>query len=100
MRHATGAGGLALIDGQAGAGKSFALEQLLGAPCYHMTEVFLRPDDIAVWQAAVDGAAVDWLALMDGYAATVDWPGAAFWPALTAAPITPLTSLEGTTSKT
>jgi hypothetical protein len=59
-----------------------ALEQLLGAPCYHMTEVFLRPDDIAVWQAAVDGAAVDWLALMDGYAATVDWPGAAFWPAL------------------
>ena len=51
-----------------------ALEQLLGGPCYHMVEVFGRPDDIAVWQDAVDDEPVDWNALMHGYAASVDWP--------------------------
>ncbi len=61
-----------------------ALEQLLDAPCYHMTEVFGRPDDVTLWQAAVDGEPVDWNALMDGYSACVDWPGAAFWPELAA----------------
>ncbi len=59
-----------------------ALERLLGGPCYHMMEVFGRPDDIAVWQRAVAGDQVDWNALFDGYAACVDWPGCAFWPAL------------------
>ena len=57
-----------------------ALERLLGAPCYHMAEVFKRPQDIAVWQAALKGERVDWRGLFDGYAAVVDWPAAAFWP--------------------
>jgi len=56
-----------------------ALEQLLGAPCYHMLEVFSHPEHIPVWQAAVDGEPVDWNAVMDGYVAAVDWPVAAFW---------------------
>jgi hypothetical protein len=56
-----------------------ALEQLLGAPCYHMLEVFSRPDDIAVWQRAAEGEAVDWDALFADYRAAVDWPAAAFW---------------------
>lgn len=59
-----------------------ALERLLGGPCYHMMEVFGHPDDIAVWQRAVDGEPVDWHTLFAGYAACVDWPGCAFWPAL------------------
>ncbi|MEV1178579.1 sulfotransferase, partial [Nonomuraea sp. NPDC049784] len=29
-----------------------ALERLLGAPCYHMRELFGRPDDAAVWRDA------------------------------------------------
>lgn len=62
-----------------------ALEQLLGAPCYHMIEVFGRPDDIAVWQAAVDNEPVDWDALMRDYSAAVDWPVCAFWPEIAAA---------------
>ena len=37
-----------------------ALEQLLGGPCYHMVEVFGRPDDIPVWHAAVNGEMPDW----------------------------------------
>jgi hypothetical protein len=56
-----------------------ALEHLLGEPCYHMTEVFTRADDLAFWQAAAEGEAVDWDEVFDGYAATVDWPGASFW---------------------
>lgn len=60
----------------------FALERLLGAPCYHMLEVFQHPDHIPVWHRAALGEDVNWLALFDGYAAAVDWPTAAFWPEL------------------
>jgi sulfotransferase family protein len=59
-----------------------ALEQLLGAPCYHMLEVLQHPESVGVWQDAVDGKPVDWNALTDGYAAAVDWPVVAFWPEL------------------
>jgi hypothetical protein len=57
-----------------------ALERLLGAPCYHMAEVFQRPQDVPVWHAAARGEPVDWRKLFDGYAAAVDWPASAFWP--------------------
>jgi hypothetical protein len=62
-----------------------ALEQLLGAPCYHMVEVFEHPEHIPRWQAAVDGTMPDWPDLFSGYRATVDWPGAAFWREISAA---------------
>lgn len=57
-----------------------ALEQLLGAPCYHMMEVFARLEaDPPVWTAAMQGRPTDWATFLDGYAAIVDWPGAACW---------------------
>src|SRR5262249_37212692 len=56
-----------------------ALEQLLGAPCYHMLEVLQHPESVPVWQDAVDSKPVDWYALMHSYAAAVDWPVVAFW---------------------
>ena len=56
-----------------------ALEHLLGAPCHHMTEVFGNPDQIPSWIDAAKGRPVDWTALLSGYAATADWPGASFW---------------------
>ena len=56
-----------------------ALEQLLGEPCYHMVETFGKPDHVQFWQDASDAKAVDWNAIMTGYAAAVDWPVAAFW---------------------
>ncbi len=62
-----------------------ALEQLLGAPCHHMFEFFVHPEHVPGWHAAARGEAEDWSALLDGYAAVVDWPGASFWPELTAA---------------
>jgi hypothetical protein len=62
-----------------------ALEQLLGGTCHHMIEVFAHPDEVAVWTAAVDGKEIDWGEFMQPYVALVDWPGASFWPELSAA---------------
>lgn len=62
-----------------------ALQRLLGAPCYHMHEVFPRPDDIPVWHAAALGTMPDWPAFLSEFAAAVDWPASAFWSELAAA---------------
>ena len=62
-----------------------ALEQLLGGPCYHMLEVFGRPDDIPVWHAAVNGEMPDWNSFLSEYRAAVDWPASAFWREILAA---------------
>jgi hypothetical protein len=56
-----------------------ALEQLLGAPCYHMMETFGRPDDIPVCHAAANGDMPDWSTFLADYVAAVDWPVCAFW---------------------
>jgi hypothetical protein len=61
-----------------------ALERLLGGRCYHMVEVFPRPDHVKAWHTVAHGGAVDWDALFDGYVAAVDWPASAFWPVLAA----------------
>src|SRR2546421_3573604 len=61
-----------------------ALEQLLGGPCHHMMEVLAHPEQIPTWIAAIEGRAYDWSALLEPYRALVDWPGAAFWPELSA----------------
>ena len=62
-----------------------ALEKLLGGPCYHMIEVFPRPQHFGLWTAAGRGEKVDWHALFDGFVAAVDWPAAAFWEDISAA---------------
>ncbi|MFC5823254.1 sulfotransferase family protein [Nonomuraea insulae] len=56
-----------------------ALERLLGAPCYHMRELFGRPDDAAVWRDAYAGVMPDWDRFLSEYAAGVDWPVSSFW---------------------
>jgi hypothetical protein len=62
-----------------------ALEQLLGAPCYHMVEVFAHPEHVPVWHAAMLDGPVDWPAVFDGYDATVDWPGGGVWQSISVA---------------
>jgi hypothetical protein len=62
-----------------------ALERLLGQPCYHMLEVFKHLDHVPTWHAAIRGEDVDWEPVLGGYAAIVDWPGAAVWRQLMAA---------------
>jgi hypothetical protein len=59
-----------------------ALEQLLGGPCYHMLEVFGRPEDIPRWQRAFDGDPGPWEDIMGTYSSAVDWPASAFWKQL------------------
>ena len=61
-----------------------ALERLLDAPCYHMIEVFMHLDHAPTWTAALRGEQVDWAPIMDGYVASVDWPGGAVWRELLA----------------
>ena len=56
-----------------------ALEQLLGGTCYHMVEVFPRPEHVPLWHAAVLGEQPDWDEMLQGFTATVDWPAAAVW---------------------
>jgi hypothetical protein len=62
-----------------------ALEELLAGACYHMFELIAHPQNVPNWEAAIRGEEVDWDVLFDGYAATVDWPGCAFWRQLAAA---------------
>ena len=59
-----------------------ALERLLSEPCYHMWELLQHPEHVASWTAAAHGVLPDWDDLLAGYAATVDFPAAAFWPEL------------------
>src|SRR5918911_5138613 len=59
-----------------------ALEEIGYGPCYHMIDLFEKPEHVPLWQAATRGELVDWQELFAGYQATVDWPGAAFYKEL------------------
>lgn len=61
-----------------------ALEELLGAPCYHMFEVFANPSHAAAWRQAGHGELAGIDEFLAGYAAAVDMPAAAFWRELSA----------------
>jgi hypothetical protein len=56
-----------------------ALEKIGCGPCYHMMEVFPRPDHVAMWHRLAFGQGVDWDAIFSGFLATVDWPAARWW---------------------
>src|SRR3974377_2042401 len=62
-----------------------ALEKLLGAPCYHMVEVFAHTDHVPPRPQASLGNMPDWGKLFDGYASGVDFPVANFWPEISRA---------------
>lgn len=62
-----------------------ALQTLLGGACYHMSEVFPRPDHVAAWHQASLGDLPDWDKLFAGFDAAVDWPASGFWRELSAA---------------
>ena len=59
-----------------------ALEHLGFGRCYHMIEVLKKPSAAQLWQDAIDGKAVDWAHVFEGYQATVDWPGCTFYQEL------------------
>jgi len=59
-----------------------ALELLGYGPCYHMVEVRKNPDHLALWQAAGDGAPMNWEDIYRHYQSAVDWPTSAFYKQL------------------
>lgn len=59
-----------------------ALEEIGFNPCYHMTEVFNKPEHFALWEAAADGKPMNWDKVFTGYQATVDWPACTFYKEL------------------
>lgn len=56
-----------------------ALEQLGFGPCHHMYRVRADHSQLAFWQAALQGAPIDWDRVFAGYRSQVDWPGAHYW---------------------
>lgn len=62
-----------------------ALRLLLGAPVYHMSEAFARPEHVPTWVAALEGDPPDWADFLTGYAAGVDTPFSSCWRQLAAA---------------
>jgi hypothetical protein len=60
-----------------------ALEKLGCGPCYHMMEVFPRPDHVAMWHRLAFGNSMDWDLVFRDFRATVDWPAARWWREIT-----------------
>jgi hypothetical protein len=56
-----------------------ALELLGFAPCYHMYELLGHLDHAPHWNAANAGDADSLRTPLEGYRATVDWPGCVLW---------------------
>ncbi len=56
-----------------------ALEKLGFGPCYHMAEVFQRPEHAAMWHRLAFGHGMDWGLIFRDFRATVDWPAARWW---------------------
>lgn len=59
-----------------------ALEQLLDGPCYHMHELFDRPNDALQWERAAKGNPLEWAEFLKEFKAAVDWPPSLFWQEL------------------
>jgi hypothetical protein len=55
-----------------------ALEALGFGPCYHMDELFRRPDHVDIWANAAR-AEPDYVALFEGYVSAADAPVCHFW---------------------
>jgi hypothetical protein len=50
-----------------------------------MLEILGDPSQVPAWTDAIEGRPVDWSTMLTRYRALVDWPGASFWPELSAA---------------
>jgi hypothetical protein len=57
----------------------FALEQLLGGPCYHMRDLLLDLEGgLPLWERAYE-ASPEWDTIFGGAHSTVDWPSARYY---------------------
>ncbi|UOQ42856.1 hypothetical protein MUN89_12885 [Halobacillus salinarum] len=59
------------------------LEELLGAPCCHMSALPGHPFNLANgWKEALKTGSTNWDKLLEEYIAAVDWPVSLFWKQL------------------
>ena len=56
-----------------------ALEQLGFGKCYHMVELFQRPENVIYFEKAERGEEVNWDKLFEGYNSAVDYPVARYY---------------------
>src|SRR5258708_7264813 len=56
-----------------------ALEMIGDGPCYHMLEVFPRPEHVKMWHRLAFEKSMDWDSIFSGFQSTVDWPAARWW---------------------
>ena len=56
-----------------------ALELLGFGPCHHMFEIRDHPEQLPLWESAVQGGDVDWDVVFASYSSCVDWPAAHYW---------------------
>ena len=57
----------------------YALEKLGFNPCYHMMEVFPRPEHVRMWHRLAFENQMDWDIVFADFRAAVDWPAARWW---------------------
>jgi hypothetical protein len=58
--------------------QKLALEQLGFGPSYHWVNLITGPDQVEIWNEAMDGKPA-WTRAFEGYASTTDWPGGYFY---------------------
>jgi hypothetical protein len=61
-----------------------ALEMLGFAPCHHMVEIFMHPEQAAFWDRAARGEKMRWEDVFSAYKASCDWPSCSFYQELAA----------------
>ncbi|MFG5381887.1 sulfotransferase family protein [Yoonia sp. R2-816] len=57
----------------------YAIEHLLGGSCYHMDELYRRPEHVGLWNRVLDGETDLLTDILQGYCAALDWPVSAVW---------------------
>lgn len=57
----------------------YAIEQLLGGSCYHMHELYLKPEHVGLWNKVLEGETYLLTSILDGCCAALDWPASAVW---------------------
>lgn len=59
-----------------------ALERLTGEPCYHMYELFLKPERLHFWEEAEECQHTDWDSVYSGYGSAVGLPTTRYYSQL------------------
>lgn len=57
----------------------YAIEHLLSGTCYHMHELYQKPDHVSLWNRVLAGETGLLPTILDGCCAALDWPVSAVW---------------------